>query len=173
MKPFLLRLSVPLSLVLALALAWFQGYRLNVTPSLPQGIYQITGKPVERGDLVFFCLEQNNPFSELARERGYLGPGQCPSGLRPLVKEVAGLPQDHINIQSGQLFLNGKALPGVKIAATDSQKRPLPPSLLKPEVIPAGQVLLLSDQHTGSFDSRYFGLVPLSSATALEAIFTF
>ena len=90
-------LFVLLWLALTLALLFGAGLRFNPTPSLPKGIYRIvSGAPAPkdfvRGELVSFCLE--GEFAELALERGYLEPGSCPSGLRPLLKRLAGLPGD-------------------------------------------------------------------------------
>lgn len=45
------------------------------------------------------------------------------------------------------------------------------PALL-PGVVPPGMALVLAD-HEGSFDSRYFGLVPLESLQRVEPVFVF
>ena len=83
-------------LVMAGFLIWshIEGYRLNVTPSLAKGIYRITDKAPKRGDIVAVCL--SGSMAELARERGYIQSGSCPSGLRPLLKILAALPNDKI-----------------------------------------------------------------------------
>ena len=46
------------------------------------------------------------------------------------------------------------------------------PSVLRSGVIPTGMALVLAD-HEGSFDSRYFGLVPLESLQRVEPVFVF
>ena len=150
-------------LALTLALAFSAGLRFNPTPSLPKGIYRIVpGAPAPkdfvRGELVSFCLE--GEFAELALERGYLEPGSCPSGLRPLLKRLAALPGD---------FVDPSAFP---IRVVDSQGRPMPSALLPwmSGVVPSGMALVLAD-HPGSFDSRYFGLVPLDSLQRVEPVF--
>lgn len=88
-----------------------------------------------------------------------------------MTKEVAGLPGDHIAIHHEHVFINDMKVSPFRIAATDSQNRPLPPSLFKPGIIPAGQALMLSGHHTGSFDSRYFGLVSLDAAVPVASCF--
>ncbi len=135
---------------LVLLLCWM---RVNLTPSLPQGVYIVRPGTPGKGDLVTFCLE--GEFADLARERGYLVAGSCPSGLRPLLKRIAGLPGDAI---PGDLF----------IRSADSRGRPMP-SALPEGVIPSGMALLLAD-HPGSFDSRYFGLVPLDALQRVEPV---
>ena len=46
------------------------------------------------------------------------------------------------------------------------------PSALRSGVIPSGMALVLAD-HEGSFDSRYFGLVPLENLRRVEPVFMF
>ena len=141
---------------LALLLCWYAGLRINLTPSLPQGVYIVRPGTPGKGHLVTFCLE--GAFADLARERGYLVAGSCPSGLRPLLKKIAGLPGDAI---PNDLF----------IRSADSLGRSIP-SALPEGVIPSGMALLLAD-HPGSFDSRYFGLVPLDALQRVEPVFVF
>ena len=150
-------------LVIVLVSAWIFGFRVNITPSLPKGIYQLSPENIERGDLVTFCLPPENPFTSLASERGYLGPGCCQSGLRPLLKHLVGLPGDDLHITSVGLILNGFLLTGSERPEHDRQGRDLPHPLLSDGLIPAGQALVLSQEHTGSLDSRHFGLIPLAS----------
>ena len=144
-------------LLLAGFLAHASGLRVNPTPSLPKGVYRIAPGEPARGDLVSFCLQ--GEFAELARERGYLQAGSCENGLRPLLKRLAGLPGD--SIEAGSLA----------IRTVDSQGRPMPSALCF-GVISSGMALVLAD-HPGSFDSRYFGLVPLESLQRVEPVFVF
>ena len=147
-------------LALTLALVFGAGLRFNPTPSLPKGIYRIAPGAPEKNDLVSFCLE--GEFAELALERGYLEPGSCPSGLRPLLKRLAGLPGD---------FVDPLAFP---IRSVDSHGRFMSPALspVTPGVVPPGMALVLSD-HPGSFDSRYFGFVPLENLQRVKPVFLF
>ena len=138
---------------LAFLLIWCAGLRVNLTPSLPKGIYALCPGTPGKGDFAAFCLE--GEFSDLARERGYLQAGSCPSGLRPLLKRVAGLPGDTI---PGNLL----------IRHVDSLGRAVP-SALPEGIIPSGMALMLAD-HPGSFDGRYFGLVPLESLRRAKAV---
>lgn len=144
-------------LAMLLVLVFAAGLRVNPTPSLPKGIYRIPQGAPGKGDLVTFCLD--GEYADLAKERGYLEAGSCPSGLRPLLKRLAGLPSDHI--ESGSLA----------VRTVDSQGRPMP-SIPLPGVVPPGLAMVLAD-HPGSFDSRYFGLVPLDSLQRVEPIFLF
>ena len=144
-------------LALALALVFGAGLRFNPTPSLPKGVYRIVSGAPEKNDFVSFCLE--GEFAELALERGYLEPGSCRSGLRPLLKRLAALPGDSVDPYS------------LPICAVDSHGRPISPALA-PGVVPPGMALVLAD-HPGSFDSRYFGFVPLESLQRVKPVFLF
>lgn len=152
-------------LLLALLMAGFHahgsGLRINPTPSLSKGVYRITPEHspagLAKGDLVSFCLR--GEFADLAKERGYLQAGSCENGLRPLLKRLAGLPGDYIDVAT------------LAIRTVDSQGR-LMPSSLRSGVIPTDMALVLAD-HEGSFDSRYFGLVPLEDLQRVEPVFVF
>ena len=143
-----------------LAAAWSAGLRLQVTGSMPRGLYQLRdGEQLQAGDMVSFCLPPGE-FAELALDRGYLEKSNlCPSGVRPLVKRVAGLPGDVVDTAS------------LSILPADSLNRPLS-SALADGVIPEGFALLLSP-HGSSFDSRYFGLVPVSDLKLVTPIFIY
>lgn len=134
------------------------GLRINPTSSLPKGIYRLTPEHTSsdliKGDLVSFCLR--GEFAELAKERGYLQAGSCKNGLRPLLKRLAGLSGEHIDAAT------------LAVRTQDSQGRPIP-SVLQSGVIPNGMALVLAD-HEGSFDSRYFGLVPLEALQRVEPV---
>ena len=150
-------LAVPCALVLVGCLAHAAGFRINPTPSLPKGLYRLVeGSPV-KDDLVTFCLQ--GEFAELALQRGYLQAGSCPSGLRPLLKRLAGLPGDYIEADA------------LAIRSVDSQGRHMP-SVLQSGFIPSGMAFVLAD-HAGSFDSRYFGFVPLESLQRVKPVFIF
>ncbi len=160
-------IAVGLLLCLAFTLG---GFRVNLTASLPKGLYRLTDAVPKCGDLVTFCLEPSNPFCELARERGYLLAGSCPSGLQPLLKKLVGLPGDYVAVMPSGLMLNKHALPGTVRPERDLLGRDLLPSLLKGGFIPGGMALVLSQEHPGSFDSRHFGLVPLASLQVAEPV---
>lgn len=139
------------------------GFGLNLTPSHPRGLYRLLPEPPGRGDYVIFCLAPENPYKDLATRRRYLGPGGCPSGLRPLLKLLYGLPGDQVALSPEGVVLKGRLLPGTKRPDFDRQGRELPPSLLGSGPIPDGMALVLSPNQPGAFDGRHFGLVPLES----------
>lgn len=157
------RTAVVLTMVaipaLMLVAAYSSGFRLNLTPSYPLGIWRIV--PLERelaiGDLVFICPPQTPEF-ELAHERGYVRRGSCSGWLSPLIKTVVALPGQKIRLGSS-VAIDGHALPQSEIHPVDAQGRALAP--YDGGIVPSGQVFLHSS-FAGSYDSRYFGPIPLS-----------
>jgi len=150
------------------------GFRFNLTPSMAKGIYVLepAAEKPERGDLVTFCLESDNPFTSVAKERNYIGSGTCPSGLKPFLKQLAGLSGDIVGASPDGIILNGHFLAGTSRPEYDSHGRLVPPSLLKDGPIPEGLALVISQQHSGSFDSRHFGLVPYESLQKVSPVLT-
>ena len=161
------------SVLVMFSVAWAYGYRVNVTSSLPLGLYRLTDERPQRGSIVFFCLESEH-FIKLARVREYAGPGTCPGALRALGKEVYGLPGDLVSIGAdGLISINHQTIPGSAARDVDSKGRPMPKPELTAGIIPAGQALTLSLHHQGSFDGRYFGLVSLHSLRQARPVLTF
>lgn len=145
------------------------GFRLNKTASLPPGIYQVKEAmpaEIERGNIVMFCPEQSEVQLE-ARERGYLPWGfACPGGFAPLFKLAMALPGDVVEVAPAGITINGQPVVNSSRLETDSDGRALPP-LPTSGVVPPGMVWLLSDYAPRSWDSRYFGPVPVDTVYGL------
>ena len=84
------------------------------------------------GDFIAFCLK-SPVWIPLAKERGYLAPGFCPSGLRPLLKQAVGMPGDTITMEPDAIHLSTGSGSSRWPAARheDSAGRPLPGSSLE------------------------------------------
>ncbi len=168
-RNFLFMLAV-IAGTIALPVAF--GCRVNITSSMPLGIYHfINPASLHRGDIAIFCLESEEAI-RLAATRKYLGFGRCPGGLLPLIKTVIAVPGDHITFAGKEIVVNGNTIPNSTIQHTDSHGRKLA-SNLREGVVPAGKVLMLSTHNSKSFDSRYFGLIPLKTIEVVEPIITF
>jgi conjugative transfer signal peptidase TraF len=140
------------------------GYRINRTPSVPLGIWRILPlDTLERGQIVSVCPPPDALFLD-AQARGYLAKGRCPGELEPMLKPVAGLPGDSVQQTPQGLLVNGQLLSNSIALSSDSQGRPLKPSLPGESfTIDQDQILLVSGVSPRSFDSRYFGTLPLAS----------
>lgn len=162
-------LWLPALVGLSLWLLWGAGFRVNVSDSMPIGIYRLSAAQPKHGDVVAYCLQGES--AEMAWQRDYVTGGSCPSGVCPLLKTASGLPGDTLSQSSDGLLINGLLQPQSAVLAVDSQGRGMAGALL-PSVVPEGMAVLLSD-HPGGFDSRYFGLVPLSDLRRYTPVFTF
>ncbi|QJX10019.1 conjugative transfer signal peptidase TraF [Rhizobium brockwellii] len=139
------------------AVAYMGGFRLNLTPSEPLGLWRIVAlqRPVETGDLVFICPPPTASFEE-ARRRGYVRRGLCPGGFAPLIKTVAALPGQHVEI-GANVTVDGRPLASSIVRASDGEGRPITP--FKTGLVPLRN-LFLHSSFASSYDSRYFGPVP-------------
>ena len=125
----------------------------NPSPSAPVGWYRLNIDAVpETGDLVAAFA----PISaaDLAVERHYLPPDI------PIIKTVWATAGDEICHLEGQVFTSNR--PPLSVLSHDSFGREMP-SLSGCYVIPENEVFLVSTDVQTSFDSRYFGPVPVSN----------
>lgn len=134
--------------------------RLNTTGSVPIGFYRVhQGVPVRRGMLALVCLP--GALERVGLERGYLGAGGCPDGAEPVLKPVAAVAGDTVEISAASVSVNGVLVVPAALSR-DSAGRKLeavPPGTY---AVPEGAVWLLSGYNPRSWDSRYWGAVPTS-----------
>ncbi|WP_445292611.1 conjugative transfer signal peptidase TraF [Ciceribacter sp. T2.26MG-112.2] len=148
----------------SVAAAIIGGYRINLTPSEPLGLWRIVAldRPALAGDLVFICPPQT-PIMREARERGYLRFGTCPSGVAPLIKTVVAVAGQHFEIGAG-VTIDGRPVPFSDLVERDGKGRPMAP--YSGGIVPEKSVFLYSP-FRGSYDSRYFGPLPASGILGL------
>ncbi len=129
---------------------------LNLSPSLPIGVYRSVSDPVRRGAIVVVCLPAD--IGAFARARGYLSAGPCPGDVERLGKIVAGVPGDTIDVDTTGVRINGRAIAASRPLPRDTRGRELPRWRGRAVVRP-GELFLLATVHARSFDGRYFGPV--------------
>ncbi|MFQ5571411.1 MAG: conjugative transfer signal peptidase TraF [Rhodothermales bacterium] len=129
----------------------------NETPSLPKGFYYIRKTDsLEVGDLVRMCVPER--WAQLARQRGYLGRGNCGGSSTPLGKMVVASPGDTVDVGLDGVRVGGRLLSGSKPHLVDSKNRPLDVALGR-HILGLNECFVLSTLYDLSFDSRYFGPV--------------
>ena len=131
----------------------------NSSPSAARvGFYWRTAPRPERGKLVEFCLPEN--VAVLAEARGYIGHGSCPGDTESLGKIVTGMPGDVVSVESAAALKR------------DTAGRPMEHFPFGQYRVPAGEVWVHGTARN-SFDSRYFGPVPIADIRAsLEPLVT-
>lgn len=156
--------SVSLSTIGLIVLLGGAGFRINLTPSEPLGLWRIieSDRPILVGDLIFICPPTTKEMRE-ARARGYLRFGLCAGRVAPLIKTVVATSGHVIEIRN-DVRVDGWRLPHSRVARIDGQGRELAPH--GGGVVPPGTVFLHS-KFSGSFDSRYFGPLPVDGILGL------
>jgi conjugative transfer signal peptidase TraF len=135
------------------------GLRINTSPSLPVGLYQTTSNPA--ATLVEFC--PGSALGVLALERGYRSAGSCGDGGAPLLKPVVAKWGDVVDVSQDGLAVNGRSVANTAPMAADIKGRHLVSWPSGHYVVSRGEVWVASSFNPRSFDSRYFGPVPVSA----------
>jgi conjugative transfer signal peptidase TraF len=171
-RPALFILGMSLIVGLAVFVAGVaSGLRVNTTPSEPLGLWRVAAldRPVQVGDVIFVCPPLTATIRE-GVERGYLRSGLCPGGFGPLIKTVAAVAGQRIEI-GAEVVIDDQPIGHSQLVARDGQGRMLRP--YPSGTVPAGEVFLHSP-FVGSWDSRYFGPVPVSGVLGLaEQVLTY
>ncbi len=147
------------------------GFRLNLTPSYPLGLWRIVplDRPAAVGDLVFVCPPRTAEF-EQAAARGYLRRGLCPGWVGPLIKIVAAGEGQHVEV-GRSVSIDGQPLEQSDVRSVDGEGRVL--TSWSGGLVPPGH-LYLHSSFVGSYDSRYFGPAPAEGVLGLaEPVLTF
>lgn len=151
-------------LVVLFGVSRVYSFGFNTTESMETGFYyQATDQDhLNYNDIISFKLDEETA-KKVHAER-YI------SSHQKLLKLVAGLPGDKVEIIDKQVCVTpvGKTMScswgEIKEKDKDGNNTVC---LLKPCIIPQNKVLAMAT-HWGSFDSRYFGLVEISTVTKMK-----
>ncbi|WP_171034216.1 conjugative transfer signal peptidase TraF [Lichenicoccus roseus] len=136
-------------------------YRLNMTPSMPVGLWAVSRRPpaqLTRGSIVAICLPMSIGIP--ARERGYVTGGECPGQTMPMLKTIAAVPGDIVAISTRGLSVNGVLLAHSQALGRDSKGRPLTGMAIGTYSVRQSVFWLYAGHDPRSFDSRYYGGLP-------------
>lgn len=146
------------------------GLRLNLTSSIPRGLYHVVDQPPRRESIVLVCLP--SAAANLARSRGYIRDGACDDGSSPIGKRIIAMVGDTIQLVDAGVIVNGRVLSNSAPLPRDSKGRPLPRLRVSRRVVLPNEVWLLSS-HPRGYDSRYYGAVPAARIVArIEPLLT-
>lgn len=152
--------------IVALFLGTGFGVVFNYTHSAPLGLYreQFDSEAAihDPTAYVFFCPDRRWP--SMLGEPNYRDPMRtCPDGFSPLIKPVVAWPGDLVSVSVAGISVNGRPLNNSAPIERDSKGRQL-------RAFPAGvyrvgsnELWVVSSFSPRSFDSRYFGPIPLRS----------
>jgi len=151
-------LLFPCVIFLLFSLAYYLGYRVNVSGSLPFFFFRViplsSSKEIKRNDFIVLpSMQIPHSSISIAAERHYI------SSRYLLLKEIAGIPGDTVLIKDDKIFINDVSRP-LFIISEDSKGRILTP-FPTPLVLEDNFYWLISNPQ-GGFDSRYFGPVNCS-----------
>lgn len=142
--------------------------------------FRITGAGVERGDIITFeaptrkfteiDVDQTNPVAVYEDEEMNIFQKFLYYNLEitktSYIKRVIGVAGDHIKIENGKVYVNGKELEENYLAddvVTTS-------NVFNDFIVPEGYFFAIGDNRTKSIDCRTFGCIPLDR---LEGIVCF
>ena len=142
--------SVALELVLSSSGIW-----VNLTSSMPQGVYHAKADRPLRNDYVLSCLPEG--IAATAKKRGYVGYGSCPAGTSPIGKKMIGMPGDLARIDHNGIMINGVLMQGTAPRRFDGSGNSMPAMRIERNL--SADEYILATSSPRSYDSRYFGPV--------------
>ena len=137
------------------------GVRFNTSASVPIGLYSIT--PNSKAPFVEVCPP--GPLGQLSVQRGYRRFARlegCPDGGETVLKVIVARPGDLVETSANGIKVNGIWIPNTAPAFRDSAGRALHHWPFGSYRVQPGMVWVASWYSVKSFDSRYFGPVPMS-----------
>lgn len=137
------------------------GFRINLTDSIPVGLYRITNIKILKNSFVIFCPDNRLAFKQ-AIDRSYINNGFCPGGYGYLMKKVVGTKGDSISVTPEGVFVNQKLISFSKPKSQDGAGRKLSQWHALNYELKEDEVMAMTSQSEWSFDSRYYGPVHLS-----------
>jgi conjugative transfer signal peptidase TraF len=147
--------------------AWVSfGLIFNYTHSVPFGIYREIADPASTphhpAPYVFFCPDVR--WASMKDQPNYRDPMRtCPDGFSPLIKPVVAWPGDTVKTSAAGIVVNGRLLPNTATINRDSTGRQLHPFPAGTYRVRKDELWVVSSFSPRSFDSRYFGPIPLKS----------
>ena len=142
------------------------GVVFNCTHSAPFGLYreQFDSEAAIRSPApyVFFCPDRRWP--SMKDEPNYRDPMRtCPDGFSPLIKPVVAWPGDLVTVSATGVSINGRLLKNSAPIERDSKGQFLRSFPVGEYRVGPKELWVVSSFSPRSFDSRYFGPIPIKS----------
>ena len=146
------------------------GLIINLTPSMPIGLYHLSPLPHRLHDGMIVCLCPPSPASNPAmaqavRARWLLtSPSStCPAHLVPFIKRIGATPGQTVSLTMNDTSIDGHRLPGTAIKRFAKNGQPIIHQ--KPGIyhMKLGQVWAWDNSSPWAYDSRYWGPLPVAN----------
>ncbi|MBD5657547.1 MAG: S26 family signal peptidase [Candidatus Eremiobacteraeota bacterium] len=147
----------------------FTGLAINVTDSMPVGLYHTVGvdrAPV-KGDIVWLCATP--AVAAVGRDRDYMVHGSCSHSTAPMLKIVAATAGDVVEVTPSAVLVDGHALPGSATQVRDTHGRPLDHVAPGSYRMRTGELWLWTP-NPHSWDSRYYGPLPVANVSGYASL---
>lgn len=155
LRHFLTILLIPACIV---TVAYVVGIRINLTPSMPLGIYYLSNNTPKRGDIVAACLPDN--ISKEGLMRHYLLYGHCQGHSMPVLKKIIAVPGDKVIVTDTEMIVKERIFIAPQ-QTTDLNRLPVTHFIDKNFYGHAiGFWLYGENNSVRSWDSRYYGGIP-------------
>lgn len=128
---------------------------INISTSIPYGIYRKVEKYPQKDDYILFCLKGET--AKITVRRHYTVGGNCPFQSAPIGKKVVASQGDHVKISYSGIEVNGYKVPLTEPSNYDSKKRRMPEFAIN-RYLDNGEYIVASSKEN-SYDSRYFGVI--------------
>lgn len=159
---------VPLGALAIVAMLLWIGFGIvfNYTHSAPFGLYREqfdTEAAIHSpAPYVFFCPDRRWP--SMKDEPNYRDPMRtCPDGFSPLIKPVVAWPGDLVSVSITGISVNGRLLTNSAPISRDTKGKQLRAFAAGEYRVGPHELWVISSFSPRSFDSRYFGPIPLKS----------
>lgn len=136
------------------------GFRINLTNSIPIGLYRMSAIGNLKNNYVIFCPDNREAF-KLGLARNYINNGLSCHGYGYLMKKVVAISGDLISVTTKGVFVNQAPIPFSMPKLSDGFNRPLPQWHTSDYKLKKNEVLTMTSQSEWSFDGRYYGLIQL------------
>jgi len=148
---------VGLAVASGFGLIGVSGLRINHSDSLPLGMWIKEPLTYHRGQIVSVC-----PIVKSWRK--WLSGQKCDWNFKyePIFKPIAAVAGDKVSVSKEGFSVNGKVLPNSVQFYHDSHGRLTNPYPFGTYIVEPNTVWLISTYNKRSFDSRYFGPIPLT-----------
>lgn len=147
-----------ISLIAASFFLVAMGFRVNLTESIPIGLYRITSPHAVKNAYVIFCPDNRESF-KLGINRGYIDHGLYCGGYGYLMKKVVAVSGDILSVTPDGVFVNQMRIRYSKPKLKDGMRRILPQWQVSNYRLKDNELMTMTNQSEWSFDGRYYGLV--------------